>query len=158
MSLLDLVDEKFGPQVRGSIGSLSAPSEPRELKLLKEPRPKPEKYQGEHPGNEPVSVDMLARELLQKRRSELQRLAADDWSEVEEDPARLIAFATLAATCQIRASGSIPDTYTATTFCSGCRTEVPIFPGAPDKVDACPWCISGQNLPEVSASVLNDQS
>ena len=98
------------------------------------------------------SVDLLAKKLLRESRDELQRIAEDDWQEVSADPARLIAFASLEATRQIRASGSIPDTYTATTFCNGCRAEVPIFPGVPDKVNACPWCMCGQTPPEVSAS------
>ena len=95
------------------------------------------------------SVDELAKELLRKRRSELQKQAADDWDEISQDSAQLIAFAGLEATRQIRESGAIPDTYTATTLCGGCHTEVPIFPGVSDEVDACPWCLNGLDAPAV---------
>ena len=40
MSLLDIVEEKYGTPVRGSKSSKSAQSPLRDLKLLKEPRPK----------------------------------------------------------------------------------------------------------------------
>lgn len=40
-----------------------------------------------------------------------------------------------------RKTGRVPDSYTATTWCRGCGT-VPIFEGAPARVDACPWCFN----------------
>ena len=40
-----------------------------------------------------------------------------------------------------RAAGRVPGSYTATTHCRGCGT-VPIFAGAPVRVDACPWCLN----------------
>jgi hypothetical protein len=95
------------------------------------------------------SVDVLAKELLRKRRSELQKQAADDWDEISADQVKLIAFASLEATRQIRESGAVPDTYTATTLCDCCQAEVPIFPGVPETVDACPWCLNGLAAPPV---------
>ena len=101
--------------------------------------------------SEPIvqSVDMVARKQIRKRRSELQNQAADDWSEISADPGKLIAFASLEATRQIRASGSIPDTYTSMTLCAGCKTEVPIFHGCPPRVTACVWCLNGQTPPPI---------
>ena len=93
------------------------------------------------------SADLLARKLLRGSGDELQRLAEDDWQEVSADPARMIAFATLEATRQIRASGLIPDSYTSTTFCDGCKAEVPIFDGCPPRVMLCVWCINGLPIP-----------
>ena len=95
------------------------------------------------------SVDMLARELLRKRRSELQKHAADDWGEISADPGKLIAFASLEAIRQIRESGAIPDTYTAKTLCAGCQAEVPIFAGCPPRVISCVWCLNGLVAPPI---------
>ena len=97
------------------------------------------------------SVDMLRKKLLRERRGELQLQAAGDWGEIKSDIGKLLAFADLEANRQIRESGSIPDTYTTTTFCSGCRAEVPMFPGVPDRVDACPWCVADQSPPPIPA-------
>ena len=92
------------------------------------------------------SVDMLRRKLLRERRGELKVQAADDWGEIKADIGKLLVFADLEATRQIRESGAIPDTYTAKTLCAGCQAEMPIFPGVPDEVDACPWCLNGQSI------------
>jgi len=133
MSLLDIVSEKYEPSVRGSLSSKRSLSQLGEPKDLKEPRP---------------SVDNLARDLLKEHRDDLKRQAADDWEWVLADPTKLIAFACLEAICQIRESGRIPDTYTAVTNCRNCG-DVPIYPGAPDKVDACVWCMNGQTPPPI---------
>ena len=95
------------------------------------------------------SVDVLAKELLRKRRSELQKQAADDWDEISADQVKLIAFASLEATRQIRESGAIPDSYIAITTCAGCKSQVPIFAGCPPEVQSCVWCINGLVAPPV---------
>ena len=92
------------------------------------------------------SVDKRSKELREFS-DELRRAAEDDWAEVSNDPAQLVAFADLLAITQIRKSGAIPDTYTATTLCAGCEAEVPIFDGCPPKVEACVWCMNGQTAP-----------
>lgn len=40
---------------------------------------------------------------------------------------------------QVRQRGQIPDSYTSTTDCARCGL-VYVFPGAPSRVDSCPWC------------------
>ncbi len=103
-----------------------------------------------HPSEHIVqSVDVLAKELLRKRRSELQKQAADDWDEISADQVKLIAFASLEATRQIRESGAIPDSYIAITTCAGCKSQVPIFAGCPPEVQSCVWCINGLVAPPV---------
>lgn len=52
------------------------------------------------------------------------------------------AYARLYAIDRERRSGRIPAHYTARTDCANCG-EVPIFDGAPDRVDGCPWCLVG---------------
>ena len=91
------------------------------------------------------SVDALSGRLRESR-DELRRAAGDDWPEVSGDSAKLIAFADLLAISQIRESGGIPDTYTATTECEHCG-PVPIWRGCPPKVTACVWCLNGQSVP-----------
>lgn len=43
------------------------------------------------------------------------------------------------AVAKEREVGHKPSSYTSTTFCAGCG-HVHIFPGAPARVDSCPWC------------------
>ncbi len=102
-----------------------------------------------HDSDAVVSVDTIRRQLLRGRRGELREQAADDWGEIAADIPKLIAFADLLAITQIRESGAIPDTYTATTLCAGCKGEVPIFDGCPPKVEACVWCMNGQTPPSL---------
>ena len=46
-----------------------------------------------------------------------------------------------------REAGRKPSSYTSTAFCAGCG-HVHIFPGAPPRVDTCPWCHNrSQGLP-----------
>ena len=44
----------------------------------------------------------------------------------------------------IREQGKVPGSYTAITHCRHCGT-VPIFAGAPARVDSCPWCHNRTN-------------
>ena len=97
------------------------------------------------------SVDTLRRILLRERRGDLKTQAAGDWAEFSQDSAKLIAFADMEAIRLIRESGSIPDSYMATTFCDGCKAKVPIFKGCPPEVLGCPWCfnrIKGLPMPK----------
>ena len=87
------------------------------------------------------SVDQRSKELRESSGGALRQAAEDDWEEVSNDPAKLIAFADLLAITQIRESGGIPDSYTAITTCQNCG-EVPIWPGCPPMVKECPWCLN----------------
>ena len=86
---------------------------------------------------------------LQKFPDELREADGDDWAELSQVPAQLIAFASLEATRQIRESGAIPDSYIAITTCAGCKSQVPIFAGCPPEVGSCVWCINGLVAPPV---------
>ena len=89
------------------------------------------------------SVDMLARELLQKRPEELQKSAGDRWRWIAEDPDNLIAFASYEARRQIEGSGDIPKEYDGTTHCRKCG-PVPFYRGFDRRVfNMCPWCFTG---------------
>ncbi len=112
------------------------------------------KYTQHEPAEAPTrpsvqSVDTLRGKLLRERRGELRRAAGDDWTEISQDSAQLIAFAGLEATRQIRESGAIPDSYIAITTCAGCKSQVPIFAGCPPEVQSCVWCINGLDAPPV---------
>ncbi len=87
------------------------------------------------------SVDKRSKKLRESL-DELREAAADDWPEVSNDPAQLVAFADSLAIVQIRESGRVPDTYVSATTCQNCG-EVPIWQGCPSKVAACPWCMNG---------------
>ena len=87
-----------------------------------------------------VSIDQWSKRL-QESPDELRREAEDDWSEVSNDPAQLVAFADSLAIKQIRASGGIPDHYTSETECRHCGS-VPIWQGCPPQVNGCPWCFN----------------
>ena len=94
------------------------------------------------------SVDKRSKELRESP-DELRREAGEDWDEVSNDPAQLVAFADSLAIVQIRESGRVPDTYTAITNCQTCASIVPIFEGCPPKVGACVWCMSGLTAPAI---------
>jgi len=159
MSLLDIVEEEFGTAGRGSKGSKSAKSTLPDLKDLKEPQPSRSKLQetlvggreavvidwGESPLVQ--SVDKRSKELRESS-DELQQAAGDDWIEVSNDPAQLIAFADSLAIVQIREAGRVPDTYVNVTTCQNCG-EVPIWQGCPPRVKACPWCMNGLTAPAI---------
>ncbi|CAN5159051.1 hypothetical protein BH24PSE2_BH24PSE2_17540 [soil metagenome] len=72
---------------------------------------------------------------------DLRLEAEEDWSHVAADRLRLEAFARAVRTTRQRERGEIPAHYTATTTCRGCG-PVPIWPGAPEHVDGCPWCFN----------------
>ena len=169
MSLLDIVEEKYGTPVRGSKSSKSTQSPLADLKLLKEPRPKRSELR-EGAGNDQAdapsgklatatthrlewsdgtlvqSVDQWSKRLQETDDDELRCEAGEDWDEVSNDPAQLVAFADSLAIVHIRESGGIPDTYVSATTCQNCG-EVPIWLGCPPKVTRCPWCMNGQPPP-----------
>ena len=86
------------------------------------------------------SVDQVSKELRESP-NVLREAAQDDWDEVSNDPAQLVAFADSLAIVQIRESGGIPDSYTSTTECKHCG-PVPIWEGCPPQVNGCPWCLN----------------
>jgi len=93
------------------------------------------------------SVDMLARELIQKRRDELRRKAGDRWQWIGEDPDNLLAFANHEARRQIEESGNIPTEYDGTTQCRKCG-PVPFYRGFERRVmRCCPWCFEDRSPP-----------
>ncbi len=150
MSLLDIVEEEFGAAVRGSKSAKSAKSPLSDLKDLKEPQPSRSKLQETVVidwGKSPLvqSVDKRSKKL-QESPDELRRAAEDDWDEVSNDPAQLVAFADSLAIVQIRESGGVPDTYVSVTTCQKCG-PVPIWTGCPPRVKECPWCMNGLTAP-----------
>ena len=154
MSLLDIVEEKYGTPVRGSKSSKSTQSPLPDLKDLKEPRPKRSELRetvvikwGESLLVQ--SVDQRSKRLRETDDGELRREAGEDWDEVSNDFAQLVAFADSLAIVQIRESGGVPDTYTAITNCQTCASIVPIWPGCPPQVRQCPWCMNGLTAPSI---------
>ena len=93
------------------------------------------------------SVDKRSKELLESP-DKLRETAEDDWDEVSNDPAQLVAFADSLAIVQIRESGAVPDTYVSATTCQNCG-EVPIWLGCPPQVNGCPWCMNGLTAPPI---------
>ncbi len=73
--------------------------------------------------------------------AELRTLAGDDWRWLNEEPARLEAFAHVVTTRRMRERGEVPPEYTAITECAGCG-PVPVWVGCPPAVLACPWCFN----------------
>jgi len=73
--------------------------------------------------------------------AELKTLAGEDWYWLNEDPARLEAFAHVVMTRRMRERGEVPPEYTAITECAGCG-PVPVWAGCPPAVLACPWCFN----------------
>jgi hypothetical protein len=81
---------------------------------------------------------------------ELREQAGKDWPECENDPALVEVLARAVQARRMRERGEVPPHYTATTVCAGCGA-VPIFPGAPERVLVCPWCLNraaGQPIPK----------
>ncbi len=115
------------------------------LKTKKDPSSEPAKRIDW--GKSPLvqSVDKLSKELQQSP-DEIREAAEDDWGEVSNDPAQLLAFADSLAIVQIRESGGVPDAYVSVTTCQNCG-EVPIWPGCPPRVKQCPWCMNGTKAP-----------
>ena len=84
--------------------------------------------------------------------SELQELAGDDWSELQDDPDALESFAHAVATRKMRASGWRPAHYIQRSECAGCG-PVWLWKGAPKHVQGCPWCLNradGKPIPRVT--------
>ncbi len=75
------------------------------------------------------------------RLAELRTLAGEDWRWLNEEPARLEAFAHMVMTRRMRERGAVPSEYTAITECAGCG-PVPVWAGCPPAVLACPWCFN----------------
>ena len=104
-----------------------------------------------------VSEEKFARKLMDRGIDELRELAGDDWEELTENRGMMIVFASNVARRQIRDSGAIPDTYTATTDCKRCGL-VPIHAGCPPIVDKCPWCVCGQAPPNGMNQLITTKS
>jgi len=86
--------------------------------------------------NKPVIIAALTADLSVE---ELQAEAGPDWSWLQRHVQALKAFADCVRISRMRQRGEVPAHYTATTNCRGCG-PVPIFPGAAQVVDLCPWC------------------
>ncbi len=158
MSLLQEVIEQYGdsssekPKVltdktdkRGSVSFGSEWSEG--LKTKKEPAT--ESADRIDWGESPLvqSVDKRSKELRESS-DELRRAAEDDWAEVSNDPAQLVAFADSLAIVQIRESGGVPDHYNFVTNCRKCG-DVPVYEGLPRAIEQCPWCMNGLTAPPI---------
>ncbi|WP_295885522.1 hypothetical protein [uncultured Thiohalocapsa sp.] len=72
---------------------------------------------------------------------ELKAAAGDDWPELEANPEALDAFALALSIRWQREGGERPESYTQTAICDGCG-PVWLWPGAPARVIACPWCFN----------------
>lgn len=73
----------------------------------------------------------------------LEGLEEDDLQAAETEEitvAELTAFARARRDRLMREAGQIPRSYTSRTYCAGCGV-VPIWPGVPDCVEGCPWCL-----------------
>ena len=95
-------------------------------------------------------------ELVGFTLADLQTAAGADWSLIEGNETRLTAFALALLHRRMRERGEIPAHYTAATECAGCG-PVPIFEGAGDSIQGCPWCfnrVQGLPMPHQVAPVL----
>ena len=72
---------------------------------------------------------------------ELSELLGTDWDWIRNDPKFLGACRQAETVRRMREAGIVPSHYTDSTVCGHCGC-VPIFPGCPDKVMACPWCFN----------------
>ena len=106
-----------------------------------------DKFRPNRSGSPLVSVDKRSRELRESP-NVLREAAQDDWDELSNDPAQLVAFADSLAIVQIRQSGGVPDTYTAMTNCRKCG-DVPVYEGLPRAIEQCPWCMNGLTAPPI---------
>jgi hypothetical protein len=85
-------------------------------------------------------------------RAELGAQDLADYAASELTPEALAAWARGITIRRMRERGEVPAHYTAVTTCQGCG-PVPIFPGTPAAVDACPWCfnrLAGLPVPKVT--------
>ena len=78
--------------------------------------------------------------------NELEAETADDWQDIQHEPDQLKAFAHALRTTQARLKGERPDHYTKAVECAVCG-PVWLWQGAPDKMDACPWCLNSGPVP-----------
>ncbi len=108
---------------------------------LAAPKPLPDALLAELRLHKPDLLAYLAAQCHGLTVDDLRALAGADWPEVERDPALLEVLAAAVATRRMRERGEVPAHYTATTVCAGCG-PVPIFPGAPERVMGCPWCLN----------------
>ena len=79
---------------------------------------------------QPLPKDLV--DSLRESKAELLQLLA-------LTPDERVAIAYCEAVAKEREAGRKPSSYTSITFCAGCG-HVHIFPGAPPRVDTCPWC------------------
>jgi hypothetical protein len=95
--------------------------------------------------NKPALLQALGRRRPESihgvRLAELRTLAGEDWPWLNEEPARLEAFAHAVMTRRMRERGEVPPEYTASTLCAGCG-PVPIWASCPPAVLSCPWCFN----------------
>ena len=72
---------------------------------------------------------------------ELSELLGADWDWIRQNPKILEACREAETVRRMREAGIVPSHYTESTVCGHCG-RVPIVPGCPDKVLACPWCFN----------------
>ena len=89
--------------------------------------------------------------------AELEAEAADDWQEIQSDPGQLEAFAHALKTTRTRWRGEEPDHYTKAAECAVCG-PVWLWEGAPDNVQACPWCLNIGPVPRPGPVLCRDCS
>jgi len=92
---------------------------------------------------------------------EVRRRAAEDWSELKNDPDLLEEFAKAVSVSITREKGFIPASYTTTTICKNCG-EIPIEPSLKNNgyVLGCPWCLNrarGLPIPKLSQTKNNER-
>ena len=80
---------------------------------------------------QPLPKDLV--DSLRESKAELLQLLALTTEE-------RVAVMYCEAVARERGEGRNPASYTSTTFCAGGCGHVFIFPGAPTRVDSCPWC------------------
>ena len=78
---------------------------------------------------------MLARQALDESDGEK--------SEKSEISRESLVVKELEGIIKMRERGEVPPHYTAVTNCQRCGT-VPVWPGCPSEVIACPWCFTGR--------------
>ncbi len=130
------LSDKSAKRGSGTYGTES----PGHSHISKGPRTRPDR-------NRVVSVDQWSKRLRETP-DELRRAAGDDWDDVSNDPAQLVAFADSLAIVQIRKSGCVPDHYNFITNCKNCG-DVPVYEGLPRAIQQCPWCMNGLTPPPI---------
>ena len=130
------LSDKSAKRGSGTYGTES----PGHSHISKGPRTRPDR-------SRVVSVDQWSKRL-QESPDELRLAAEDDWAEVSNDPAQLVAFADSLAIVQIRESGGVPDHYNFVTNCRKCG-DVPVYEGLPRAIEQCPWCMNGLTAPPI---------